>query len=143
MYHPWTCDSAPPSNKYTRTACPKKAPLVLVTSRNPLKVTTSCPQPHIHGVSQLKTQVTPRFTSSLRLHPVEGSHRSHPCVRCQKLVRPLLWLLFMYCVNRLNAQEERLATSATLVTRLHLSLAVVVRLHVVILTPETAGSICV
>ncbi len=44
------------------------------------------------------------------------------------------------------AQEERLATSPSFVTRLHLPHAIVVRLYVrkiniVILTPETAGTV--
>ncbi len=47
---------------------------------------------------------------------------------------------------RLNAQEERLATSPQLVTRLRLPHAIVVRLHlrksnVVILTQKMAGEI--
>ncbi len=53
-------------------------------------------------------------------------------------------LLFRHSAKILNAQEERLATSPRLATRLHLPHAVVVSLHlrksnVVILTPETAG----
>ncbi len=46
----------------------------------------------------------------------------------------------------LNAQEERLATSPLLVTRLHLPHAIVIRLHVykdnvVIFTPDPAGTV--
>ncbi len=55
-------------------------------------------------------------------------------------------LLFMHSAESLNAQEERLDTSPYLVTRLHLPHAIVVRLHVrkshvVILTPETVGTV--
>ncbi len=51
-------------------------------------------------------------------------------------------------VKSLIAQEERLATSPPLVTRLHLPHAIVVRLHeckinAVILPPETAGTVAV
>ncbi len=57
-----------------------------------------------------------------------------------------LLLLFRHSANSRNAQEEHLATSPSLVTRLHLPHAIVVRLHVrksnvVILTPETAGTV--
>ncbi len=60
--------------------------------------------------------------------------------------RPLLLLLlFRHNAKSLNVQEERLAISPQLVTRLHLPHAIVVKLHlhksnVVILTPETTGS---
>ncbi len=62
-----------------------------------------------------------------------------------RLACGLLFLLFRHSDMRLNIQEERLATSLLLVTRLHLSQAMVVRLHmrlsnVVILTPEKAGT---
>ncbi len=59
----------------------------------------------------------------------------------------LLLLLFRHIgVKSLNAHEGRLATSPQLVTRLHLSHAIVVRLHVrkgnvVIVTPEMAGTV--
>ncbi len=59
--------------------------------------------------------------------------------------QPLLLLLFRHSAKSSNAQEERLATSPLLVTRLNMLHAIVVRLHVrkinvVILTPETAGT---
>ncbi len=55
-------------------------------------------------------------------------------------------LLLTHSAKNLNAQEERLATSPYLVTRLHLPHAILVRLHVlkinvVILTPETAVAV--
>ncbi len=59
----------------------------------------------------------------------------------------LLLLLFGHSAKSSIAQSERLqATSPLLVTRLHLPLAIVVRLHVrksnvVILTPETAVTV--
>ncbi len=57
-----------------------------------------------------------------------------------------LLLLFRHSAKSLNAQDERLATSLYMVTRLHLPHAIVVRLHVhksnfVILTPETAVTV--
>ncbi len=60
----------------------------------------------------------------------------------------LLLLLFRHSTKGLNAQGERLATSPKLVTRLQLPRAIVVKLHVrkinvVILTPETAGTVVV
>ncbi len=61
-------------------------------------------------------------------------------------VQALPLLLFRHGAKILNAQDERLATSPKLVTRLHLPHAIVVRLHVcksnvVILTPETAVTV--
>ncbi len=58
----------------------------------------------------------------------------------------LLLLLFRHSAKSLNAQVERLATSPYLVTMLHLPHAIVVRLHVlkinvVILTPQTAVAV--
>ncbi len=61
----------------------------------------------------------------------------------------LLSLLLSHCAESLNAQEERLATSPLLVTRLHLPHAIVVKLHVrkingvIILTPETVVTVSV
>ncbi len=49
-----------------------------------------------------------------------------------------LFLLLRHSTKSLIAQQERLATSPQLVTRLHLPHA---RLHVVILTPEAAGTV--
>ncbi len=54
----------------------------------------------------------------------------------------------MHNAKRLIAQEERQATSPYLVTRLYLPHVIVVRLHVrkinvVILTPETVGTVSV
>ncbi len=62
------------------------------------------------------------------------------------LTTMLLMLLFRYSAKSLNAQEERLATSHQLVTRLHLQNAIVVRLHVhkadnVILKLEMASTV--
>ncbi len=53
-------------------------------------------------------------------------------------------LLFRHSAEKLNAQEEHLAASPQLVTRLHLPHTIELRLHVrkinvVILTPEMAG----
>ncbi len=53
-------------------------------------------------------------------------------------------LLFKHSAKSLGAQEVCLATSLYLVTRLHLTHMIVVRLHVrksnvVVLTPETVG----
>ncbi len=42
----------------------------------------------------------------------------------------MLLLLFRHSAKSLNTQEERLATSPQLVTRLHLPHMIVVRLHV-------------
>ncbi len=61
-------------------------------------------------------------------------------------MRTLLLLFFRHSAKSLNAQEEHVATSPQLVTRLHLPHAIVVRLrsrksNVVILTPESAGTI--
>ncbi len=58
----------------------------------------------------------------------------------------VLVLLFRHSAKNLNAQEERLATSPQMVTRLHLPHAIVVRLHerksnVFILTLETAVTV--
>ncbi len=58
----------------------------------------------------------------------------------------LLLLLFRHSTKSLNAQEEHLASSPKLVTRLQLPRAIVVKLHVrkinvVILTPETADTV--
>ncbi len=58
----------------------------------------------------------------------------------------LLLLLFRHSAKSTNAQNEHLATSPQLVTRLNLPHAKVVRLHVrkmnvVILTPETAVTV--
>ncbi len=53
----------------------------------------------------------------------------------------LLLLLFKHIAKSLNAQEECLATSPLLATRLDLLHAIIARLHVVILTPETAGTV--
>ncbi len=58
----------------------------------------------------------------------------------------VLVLLFRHSAESLIAQEDRLATSPQLVTRLHLPHTIVVRLHVrksnvVILTPETAATV--
>ncbi len=55
-------------------------------------------------------------------------------------------LLVRHSVTKLNAQDERLATSSELVTMLHLPLAIVLRLHVrkidvIILTPEMVGTV--
>ncbi len=55
-------------------------------------------------------------------------------------------LLFRHSAKSLNAKEERLATSPQLVTRLHLSHTIVVKLHVrkanvVILTPEMTDTV--
>ncbi len=54
----------------------------------------------------------------------------------------MLWLLLLrHSAKSLNAQKERLATSHLLVTRLH---AIVVRLRkisVIIIVPETAGTV--
>ncbi len=57
-------------------------------------------------------------------------------------------LVLRHSAKSLNAQEERLAISPVLVTRVDLPYVIVVRLYVrksnvVTLTPETAGSICV
>ncbi len=54
-------------------------------------------------------------------------------------------LLFRHSAKSLNAQDECLATSPKLVTRLHLPPPIVMRLHVrktnvVILTAETAST---
>ncbi len=67
-----------------------------------------------------------------------SSHRTSSLV--------LLLSLFRHCAENLNTQEERLATSPQLVTRLDLPNAIVVRSHVhknnvVSLTPETAGTV--
>ncbi len=58
----------------------------------------------------------------------------------------LLLLLFRHSAKSSIAQDERLATSPGLVTRLHLRHAIAVRFHVrkinaVILTPETVGTV--
>ncbi len=58
----------------------------------------------------------------------------------------MLLFLLRHGVKSLNAQEERLATSSYLVTRLHLPHAIAVRLHVhkgnvVIFTPHTAVTV--
>ncbi len=58
----------------------------------------------------------------------------------------VLILLLRNNATSLNAHEERLATSPKLVTRLHLSHAIVVSFHVrkinvVILTLETVGTV--
>ncbi len=58
----------------------------------------------------------------------------------------LLLLLLRHSAKSLNAQEGLLATSPELVKRLHLTHAIVVRLHVrkinvVILTPESRGTV--
>ncbi len=60
-------------------------------------------------------------------------------------VNALLVLLFRHGTKSSIAQEERLATSPLLVTRLHLPYTIIVRLHahlvgIVTFTPETAGS---
>ncbi len=60
--------------------------------------------------------------------------------------QPSYIVLFRHSVKRFSSQEERLATSPQLVTRLHLLYAIVARLHVrkinvVILTPETAVTV--
>ncbi len=47
-----------------------------------------------------------------------------------KCVTPVVLLLFRYSARSLNAQEEHLATSPQLVTKLQLPHAIVVRLHV-------------
>ncbi len=61
--------------------------------------------------------------------------------------RPLLLLLFRHNAKSLNVQEERLAISPQLVTRLHLPHAIVVKLHlrksnVVILTGNDGHNWC-
>ncbi len=64
---------------------------------------------------------------------------------------PLVWLLLLllrHNAEGLTAQGERLATSPSLVTMLHLLHAIVVRLHarkinIDILKPETVGTVCV
>ncbi len=58
----------------------------------------------------------------------------------------VLVLLFRHSAKNLNAQEERLATSPQMMTRLHLPHAIIARLHerksnVFILTPETAVTV--
>ncbi len=63
-----------------------------------------------------------------------------------ELLMLLLLLLFRHNAKSLDAQEERLATLPYLVSRLHLPHVIVVRLHVrkiniIILTPETAGTV--
>ncbi len=63
----------------------------------------------------------------------------------RQLTLSFLLLLFRHSAKSLNVQEERLATSHYLVTRLHPPHAIAVRLYVrksnvVILTPETAGT---
>ncbi len=63
-------------------------------------------------------------------------------------LQPLWVLLFRHSTKSLNAHEERMATSPYLVTRLHVPHAITVMLHVrqisvVILAPETAGSLSV
>ncbi len=68
--------------------------------------------------------------------------------KCVMSVGQKLLLLFTQTAKSVNAQEEHLSTSPQLVTRLRLSHAIVVRLHVlkidvVILTPGTASAIAV
>ncbi len=68
--------------------------------------------------------------------------------KCVMSVGQRLLLLFKHSDKSVNAQEERLAASPQLVTRLHLSHAIVVCLHVlkidvVILTPGMASAIAV
>ncbi len=75
--------------------------------------------------------------------PISISSKSSYCHHILFLLL-LLLLLFRHSAKSLNAQEGRLVTSPQLVTRLHLSHAIVVKLHVrksnvVILTPETVG----
>ncbi len=57
-----------------------------------------------------------------------------------------LWLLFRHSAESENAQDERLATSPSMLTRLHLPRAIVMRLLVreinaVILIAETAVTV--
>ncbi len=57
-----------------------------------------------------------------------------------------MWLLFRHSAESLHAQEGRLANSLLLVLRLHLPNATVVmlqvrKINVLILTPETAGTV--
>ncbi len=58
----------------------------------------------------------------------------------------LVLLLFRHSAKNKNAQDERLAISSLMATRLHLPHAIVVRLdvrksNVAILTPETAVTV--
>ncbi len=60
----------------------------------------------------------------------------------------MLLLLFRHSARSSLAQEERLATLVLIVTRPHLPRAILVRLHVrkvnvVILAPETVGTVSV
>ncbi len=86
----------------------------------------------------IKASVPLQAEVSLKAHPQKQwfppAFIRHGCRCC----------FLRHSAEKLNAQEERLATSPQLMTRLHLPHAIVVRLHVrkgnvVILTPEMAG----